>query len=211
MATSRKVSSSEDIIVKIETDSSDAFSEDSAVDEEIQQQDTIIVHVLNFWGFFNSHSAVVLEESGSKKKEEKWYYKIDITSQPYLSPHINDPKCLSVLNKASEMKTLKIKANIHGIIAAWRKKYWEASNNCLTNNCADASAWFLENYANIAKPKACDLPIRCNYLSVGIFLPSFFFRNCVTLPGDIIESVKEVVKESGESENSKLLRKKYRK
>lgn len=140
----------------------------------------IKVHVLNFWGPLNSHIEIVLEQ-------DSLYYRITPWEAPRPNAQKNDSDCLKAIQKASESNIIEIDQDLSQIIEAWKAKYRaeEEDFGCIVNNCADVSAWFLETFANITNPGRCDLPITVNYLTCGIFAPSFL--QCCTLPGRVFD------------------------
>jgi hypothetical protein len=152
----------------------------------------IKVHILNFWSCVSSHIEIVLEQPGKK------FYKINAWSDPQSEAIINEKDCLKSIAGASESHIVEIEADIKDIISKWAKKYNEEREDfgCCINNCADASAWFLEEFAGIQKPTACGAPFTFNFLCCGLFAPSFL--QCCTLPGRVFD----VAKRSSEPEEA---------
>lgn len=144
----------------------------------------IKVHLLNSWNPSNSHIEIVLEQ---ESKKGKYYYKIDAWSEPKSKAEIDDKLCLKSLKKASESTIIEIDNDLNNIITAWNKKYEEEYDNlqCFSNNCADVSAWFLEEFANIPNPGKNNPPFTINYVCCGLFAPSFL--QCCTLPGRVFD------------------------
>lgn len=157
----------------------------------------IKVHILNFWEIFHSHSEIVLEQ---QSPQGTLYYRIDPWSVPKETAIINDAACLKALNNASESQTILIDAEFSVLINAWSDKYKEECFTCCVNNCADVTAWFLENFVNIPNPGSWGSPVTLNHFFCGFFVPSFL--QCCTLPGRVFDYAKE----SQHGEDEKLLK-----
>jgi len=148
----------------------------------------INVHVLEFFSCDCTHIEVVLEE---QTQEGTLYYNIDRWADPLDQAKINDEECLKLLKDANKEVTFTIDRDMNQIIECWKKEYSSNEGNICCNNCADATAWFLDTFANITNPGSCAKPITCDYLCCGFFAPSFLQACTPTLPGRVMGYVAD--------------------
>lgn len=152
----------------------------------------IKVHLLNYHSVF-SHIEILLEHTPTKGCPV--YYTIDRTSKPgkvfsknNLKPYHND---------VSSTFTFEIDADPTSIITKWNTYYFESKHQSglFYYNCADATQWFLHEFANIPNPSFLTLPISTNLLTMGIFIPSFLPTG-ITLPGRVMDNAKFHIKKN---------------
>lgn len=84
--------------------------------------------------------------------------------------------------------SLKISGNIFTIAKECKHFLENNPYDLFENNCADITAWFLEKYVNIPKISPCVLPLTCDRVGYGCWLPSFF--QCVSLPGRLQKNIE---------------------
>lgn len=149
----------------------------------------ITVSLLNFHGF-NSHIEILLHyvENGVNH-----FYVINqwapasnhiMKSTTGLKQHPN-------YREASSRFSFKIEADPNEIADNWFRRYYsrQAYANIITENCADATQWFLKKYAAIPNPTFYSNHLSLNHLILGLMLPSFIPIG-ITLPGRIMDNAK---------------------
>lgn len=150
---------------------------------------TIKVHLLIFHGLF-SHIEIVLENTSSKEKE---FYRINRweTDPPNHSwdSDYELNSCKKYIQEASSVFSFNIEANPDEITREWIN-YWNKTQQTASifgNNCAVATQWFLNKFANIPDPDF--LYVSLNHLAFGILWPSLI--PCFAMsPGRIMSYTK---------------------
>lgn len=143
------------------------------------------VHVMNWHGIGFTHINVLLEDIST---ELPAYYLLERWSMTAIDRMPTEVATL-YFNAASTTCTFEIDAILDEIKTGWSNYHCSNEPNIVTNNCADATTWFLEHYAKIPSPTFLSAPISLNYLTLGIFIPSFIPIG-ITLPGRIMSNVE---------------------
>lgn len=146
------------------------------------------VSVLTFYTPCNTHIEIMLEQ-------DNLFYSMNVWENPEEKPTKKTPKHEERLDFASDIIEFTIQNDIKAIAKDWKKHLAEIGiRSCCFNNCADATEWFLEKYGNIPKSSPCSKPISCNYWSccffVPVFVPSFLYPGCCTLPGRVADNTR---------------------
>lgn len=154
------------------------------------QMAKIIVHLLNFHGIY-SHIEILLENISESPHQ---FYPLDRWTKPWKTWHRYEPRWVSgltIMETASSIFSFVIEADPEEIAREW-KQFWDSSQDIIfTRNCADATQWFLKNYANIPNPNLSNLSL--NHFILGIPWPSFI--PCpITLPGRVMSNAKFYIK-----------------
>lgn len=142
----------------------------------------IKVHILNFHSIWSSHIEILLENTSVTPHTT---YTIDRWQSPKENWYFNQ----APLSNADSVYSFDIEADPTKITQEWLKYYKETKKNesVFGENCSVAAQWFLTKFAGVPKPSMSN--VSWNYLSVGIFWPSFI--PCpVTLPGRIMSNAK---------------------
>jgi hypothetical protein len=143
------------------------------------------VHVMNWHGIGFTHINVLLKDMSA---EPCGYYLLERWSMSAIDDVPNEI-AKQYVNAASTTCTFEIDATPDEIKRGWSNYHCTNEPNIITNNCADATTWFLEHYAKIPSPTFLSAPISFNYLTFGIFIPSFIPIG-ITLPGRIMSNVE---------------------
>lgn len=152
----------------------------------------VIAHVLYFWHFRSSHIEIVLEERTETDNKSR-YYRINPWYRPQDTPTINSSVYQYLINSANKSQQIMIDRSLDELVEGWKEHYDKLAVDFCSNNCADATAWFLNEFASIPKSTPCDLPVTCDYGISGFFVPSFL-QFCCSLPGRTYNTTADYVK-----------------
>lgn len=142
-------------------------------------------------GFYPT-SSILLEQTSPTRQ----FYQIDVNEEFEAEP-TTDRIPYWYPPKASNQNVIsfEIEAELNDIIDALAERVSTTNFDVCLNNCADLSAWFLENFADIPNPSSCGAPLSCNWLGICIVLPSFL--QCCTLPSRVIDYTESALKNKG--------------
>ena len=168
----------------------------------IRREEKMSRHTIEVFGFcvnsFIPHIIILLVQRNVSNPNQYYSYWIDRTNPADERPIkiADDPSAerrMEDLRTASAFNFL-IHPNysLKYIAKKWVEKQALFNNDprssLCVNNCADASEWFLEEFADIEKSASCAKPISCDYVGFGCWLPSFF--QCCTLPGRVVSNTQ---------------------
>lgn len=144
----------------------------------------INVTLFNVHGPTNSHIELECECEGK-------YYTINRWDVPTLEFDTKPNLCRQLPSFLCSTFSFEIKANPDDIVLQWNCWYLnnQSKASILSNNCADATLWFLERFAGVPSDAYETAPTTVNHLAFGIPYPSFFKRR-VTLPGRVMDIAK---------------------
>lgn len=145
----------------------------------------IKVQVLNFHALC-SHIEILLENTSVIPSS---YYSINRWEEPQKKFTKNASDFESILSSSSSAYTFYIDADPNIISKEWCDYFYKTfpQASIFGNNCAVASQWFLNKFANIPDPDSA--PVSLNHLIFGIFVPSSIPIG-ITLPGRIMDNAK---------------------
>ena len=140
--------------------------------------------------FYPTSSIQLVQSSPTKQ-----YYEINVAKSFKTGPTKQMPSWCPPNDPLQRVVSFEIEGELNEIISALISKLEKSEFNICFNNCADLSAWFLEEFADIPNPSYCGVPLSCNWLGLCIMLPSFL--QCCTLPGRVIDYTEHALKEQG--------------
>lgn len=158
----------------------------------------ITVHLFNIQGFFNAHIELVLTFEHQGKPV---FYTLNRWEQPE-SYWTEESPLSSYDGYLIDKYQFTINKNPKYIIEAWKKYHQDTKESAfiLKNNCADATQWFLEKFADIPAPNYKNISF--NYATCGAFWPSLI-PSPVTLPGRVMANAKYYIKKRAQQADKK--------
>lgn len=153
----------------------------------------IKVHLFETRNLFHTHVEIFLEQ---KNKDIPEYYSINRWRNPEKKANSDTKEFTMISSRAFKSICFEIDGVLNEIIHSWNQEYQKYSDvpaELCFNNCADVTAWFLKKYAKIQIPSRCSAPITCNYVTCGLFAPSFL--QCCTTPGRVMDYTEKFIQE----------------
>lgn len=157
------------------------------------------VYLLEFFTPCNTHTEIVLETT---RNGEKYYYGFNrwsIADNKFTSPNYD---CEDAIKQANRTAVFEIDANLADLINDCKEHLNSREGSFFTNNCGDASAWFLAKYGDIKNPGACGKPVTCNQSWCCFFVPSFAQGCLPTLPGRVMDYTEHQLKLRDETDQA---------